>query len=135
MKPQAARALRKQREMAEKIRSDDLNAYLTSDAPKGRVVPELIPTETELAGSLREYRRQVRLAAGEGRHSEKRNLLLDRALVALAHVVYVERVLALDQVARMALTPADLQRLSMVSQNDIWQRFNRLQRQEEMVRS
>ena len=130
MKPQQARELRKRVERAEEIRGEKLQAYLTADEPVDEPKPELVPTAEDKTATLREYRRLVRLAAGEMRGSEKHGYYLDRAIVMLARLVFIERALALadeDPVAHMALTAGDLVRLSIVDPEEIARRFRALQ--------
>jgi hypothetical protein len=65
--------------------------------------------------------RAVREAVSRAGRAEagKRWRALDDVKNAMARLVYVERVLALDDLERAALTPTDLYRLSFVSREDL----------------
>jgi hypothetical protein len=96
MKPAQARRLREAREAAQAARGEALEAFLRTGEPADAVRPELIRAE-----------------AG------KRRRALDDVKNAMARLVYVERVLDLDDLERAALTPTDLYRLSFVSREDL----------------
>jgi hypothetical protein len=130
VKPNELRARRKREQEAAKVRGEKLEAFLRSGEPKDLPAPHLAPDDSDRVAVLREYRRLVRLAAGEMRGTAKHASLLDRAVVQLARLVFIERVLAVersDPVARLALTASDLVRLSVVDPEEIRARLNALQ--------
>jgi hypothetical protein len=135
VKPDEARRRQKAREKQAAIRGEKLEAFLRSGEPRDLPTPELVPTEQDKTRTLREYRHLARLAASEPRGSRKRDRLLDRAIVELARLVWIERVLALDPLERAGLTPARLVVLSVVDPEEIRSRFNVLQGVPEEVAS
>jgi hypothetical protein len=130
MKPNEMRARRKRDEQNAKIRGEKLERYLQDGEPRNDPAPELVPGEADKTATLREYRRLARLAAGEQQGSPKRDVLLDKAAVQLARLVYIERVLALaeaDPLAHAALTAVDLTRLSVIAPGEMRRRLDELQ--------
>lgn len=130
MKPADLRRRRKHNEQAAKVRGEKLEHYLQTGEPRDLPTPELVPDEGDKTAVLREYRRLARLAAGEQQGTPKRDVLLDKAAVQLARLVYIERVLALresDPTAHAALTATDLTRLSVVAPAEMLRRLNVLQ--------
>lgn len=127
MKPQEARRQRLALEQAAKVRGERLEAVLRHGAAPDKPRPDLVPDEHDKARTLRDYRRFARLAAGETQGSTKRDRLLDLAVVELARLIYIERVLELDPLDRAALTPARLTMLSVVDPAEIRRRFEALQ--------
>jgi hypothetical protein len=117
VKPAQARRLREAREAAQAARGEALEAFLRTGELADTVRPELIPGAAE----HREAARQVREAVSRAGRAEagKRWRALDDVKNAMARLVYVERVLALDDLERAALTPTDLYRLSFVSREDL----------------
>ena len=132
MKPHEARARRQAREMEKVARGEKLEAYLTCGGDMEKVVPELIPTDRDRTEAFRAYRRAARLAAGETAGTGKSQRLLDRTMIALAHIVVIERVLALDPLERAALTPARLVQLSVISPADLRRRLAAFQGESEI---
>jgi hypothetical protein len=117
VKPAQARRLREAREAAQAARGEALEAFLRTGEPADTVRPELIPGAAE----HREASRQVREAvsrAGRARTEKLQKALAD-VRCAMARLIYVERVIALDDLERAALTPAALFRLSFVSPEDL----------------
>jgi hypothetical protein len=125
VKPGEARRRRKAREEQAQVYGEKLEAFLRSGEPQDLPTPHLVPTAADKVATLREYRRLARLAAGE--RAEKRDRLLDRAIVELARLVWIERVLGLEPLERAGLTPARLVALSVVDRAAIRARFNALQ--------
>jgi len=128
VKPSEARRKRRLLQEAAEVRGEKLEAFLAGDGPQDKPSPHLVPTAADKTGALREYRRLARLAAGEV--GVKREHLLDRAIVQLVRVIYVERVLMLaedDPLAHAALTPAKLVELSFVDRAELRRRFDALQ--------
>lgn len=118
MKPAEVRAM-KQRQEAERVaRGRALEEFLASGERMDRVVPELIPDSAAHVVAVREVRKLVRLAERSAR-GPRRAKLLDELIGAMARLVFVERVMALDSFERMALTPARLVELSRVGRDDI----------------
>jgi hypothetical protein len=117
VKPAQARRLREAREAAQAARGEALEAFLRTGEPADTVRPELIPGAAE----HREAARRVREAVSRAGRAEagKRWRALDDVKNAMARLVYVERVLDLDDLERAALTPTDLYRLSFVSREDL----------------
>jgi hypothetical protein len=117
VKPAQARRLREAREAAQAARGEALEAFLRTGEPADTVRPELIPGAAEHREASRQVREAVSRAgrAGWG----KREKALDEVVRAAARLVFVERVLNLDELERAALTPAALYRLSFVSRDDL----------------
>jgi hypothetical protein len=117
VKPAQARRLREAREAAQAARGEALEAFLRTGEPADTVRPELIPGAAE----HREASRQVRVAVSRAGRADvsKRQKALDELTRAMARLIYVERVIALDDLERAALTPAALFRLSFVSPEDL----------------
>jgi hypothetical protein len=117
VKPAQARRLREAREAAQAARGEALEAFLRTGEPADTVRPELIPGAAE----HREASRQVREAVSRAGRADvsKRQKALDELTRAMARLIYVERVIALDDLERAALTPAALFRLSFVSPEDL----------------
>ena len=125
MKPNEVRAMR-QRQEAEKVaRGRALEEFLQTGQRTDRVVPELIPDSVAHAVAVREVRKLVRLAERTPR-GPRRAKLLDELIGAMARLVYVERVMALDGLERMALTPARLVLLSRIGPEDIQRLYVRM---------
>jgi hypothetical protein len=121
---------RKREEQAAKVRGEKLERYLQDGEPRNDPAPELVPDDGDKTAVLREYRRLARLAAGEPVGTPKRDLLLDKTAVQLARLVFIERVLALeesDPLAHAALSAVDLVRLSVISPAEIRRRLDDLQ--------
>lgn len=127
MKPDELRRRRKREEHSALVRGERLEAFLRSGEPVDAPTPELVPTPEDKTHTLRRYRRLVRLAAGEMRGTRKHAQFLDRAVVELARLVWIERVLALDPLERAALTPARLTALSVVDPDELRRRLGDLQ--------
>ena len=125
MKPFEARRRRAARIHAKAMHSERMQAAL-ADTPD-RPTPHLVPDEPDRVHTLREYRRMARLAAGEAVGSSKFDRYLDRMIVELVRLIWIERVLALDPLERAALTPARLVVLSMVEPGEIKRRLGALQ--------
>jgi hypothetical protein len=117
VKPAQARRLREAREAAQAARGEALEAFLRTGEPADTVRPELIPGAAE----HREASRQVRKAVSRAGRAVVGNQekALDELVRAGARLVFVERVLELDDLERAALTPAALYRLSFVSRDDL----------------
>jgi hypothetical protein len=117
VKPAQARRLREAREAAQVARGEALEAFLRTGEPADTVRPELIPGAAEHREASRQVREAVSRAdrAGWGKREKAR----DELVRAMARLIYVERVIALDDLERAALTPAALFRLSFVSPEDL----------------
>jgi hypothetical protein len=117
MKPDQARRLRQAREAAQAARGEALEAFLRTGEPADMVRPELIPGAAE----HREAARAVREAVSRASRADvsKRRKALDELTRAMARLVFVERVIDLDELERVALTPARLFALSFVSPGDL----------------
>jgi hypothetical protein len=117
MKPAQARRLREAREAAQAARGEALEAFLRTGEPADTVRPELIPGAAE----HREASRQVREAVSRAARVDARKYrkAVEDVRRAMARLIYVERVIALDDLERAALTPAALFRLSFVSPEDL----------------
>jgi hypothetical protein len=117
VKPARLRRIREAREAAQAARGEALEAFLRTGEPADTVRPELIPGAAE----HREASRQVREAVSRAARVDvaKRQKARDELVRAMARLIYVERVIALDDLERAALTPAALYRLSFVSPEDL----------------
>jgi hypothetical protein len=117
VKPAQARRLREAREAAQAARGEALEAFLRTGEPADTVRPELIPGAAE----HREASRQVREAVSRAARVDARKYrkAVEDVRRAMARLIYVERVIALDDLERAALTPAALFRLSFVSPEDL----------------
>jgi hypothetical protein len=117
VKPAQARRLREAREAAQAARGEALEAFLRTGEPADTVRPELIPGAAE----HREASRAVREAVSRAGRVDARKYrkAVEDVRRAMARLIYVERVLALDDLERAALTPAALYRLSFVSPEDL----------------
>jgi predicted component of type VI protein secretion system len=125
VKPNEARRRRLQEKAAATARGDALEAFLRGGGDSAEVRPDLIPTAEDHVAALREYRKAARLVAGA--LGVKRARLMDGLVFALARIVYVERVLALDPLERAGLTPARLVMLSKVHPDELQERLARFQ--------
>jgi hypothetical protein len=125
VKPREVRAMRVRQEQERAARGKALEEFLHSGADTTKVQRELIPAERDLREALREYRRSARVWAGA--RGVKRMRLLDETMIALARIVYLERVLALDPLERAGLTPAQLVALSRIHPDDLRARLARFQ--------
>jgi hypothetical protein len=112
VKPAQARRLREAREAAQAARGEALEAFLRTGEPADTVRP---------AAEHREASRQVREAVSRAGRAgvAKRQKARDEVVRAMARLIYVERVIALDDLERAALTSAALFRLSFVSPEDL----------------
>lgn len=114
---------RKAREREKAARGEALEEFLRSGRPVDKVVPELVPTEEDRDRVQKELVDAMRLAERQPR-GPGRNRKLDACVSVAARLEAIERVLAMDVLARAALTP---QRLSViahaVSPEDVHQRF------------
>jgi hypothetical protein len=117
VKPAQARRLREAREAAQAARGEALEAFLRTGEPADTVRPELIPGAAEHREASRQVREAVSRAGRAG--VSKRQKARDELVRAMARLIYVERVIALDDLERAALTPAALFRLSFVSPEDL----------------
>lgn len=116
MKPIQARAARKAREATEERRrqyvGDALAAY---DGDTSIVVPDLIPTTDDAVAALRDVRKLAKQADRATATGPRRKKLVTDLMVAIGRLIYIERVMALDDLARAALTPGQLWMLSHLS--------------------
>jgi hypothetical protein len=117
MKPDQARRLRQAREAAEAARGEALEAFLRTREPADTVRPELIPGAAEHREAVRAVREAVSRASRAD--VSRRRKALDELTRAMARLVFVERVIDLDELERAALTPARLFALSFVSPGDL----------------
>jgi hypothetical protein len=117
VKPAQARRLREAREAAQAARGEALEAFLRTGEPADTVRPELIPGAVEHREASRQVREAVSRAGRAG--VAKRQKARDEVVRAMARLIYVERVIALDDLERAALTSAALFRLSFVSPEDL----------------
>lgn len=108
MKPDEARRRRKLVEQMRAARGEALDAYLRGEKPGGRVVPDLIPDEAERGRAVDVVRRLAAQADRTARGSRARSVKMDQLVLAVARLVAVERVLALDPLERAGLTPRRL---------------------------
>lgn len=108
MKPQEARRRRKLAEQQVAARGAALEAFLKGEEPANKVVPELIPDEAALTRALGDVRKLVRASERQPRGSSGRGRKLDQLVLAIARLVAIERVLAMDPLERAGLTPRRL---------------------------
>jgi hypothetical protein len=128
MKPNEARRRHRSVEHARAARGRALEAYLAGDGSREAIVPELIPDSKDLGDARREVKRLARLAERTSREVKGRRL--DELICALARLVFVESVLALDPLERAALTPSRMLRMSReIGVQDLRARLGRLQRE------
>lgn len=125
MKPNEIRAMRLRQDAAREARGRALEEFLQSGERTDRVVPELIPDRAAHAVAVREVRKLVRLAERTPR-GPRRGKLLDELIGAMARLVFVERVMAKDELERAALTPAALVLLSRVGREDLKGLYDRM---------
>ncbi len=119
MKPDEARRRRKAREMEKAAHGERLEHFLRTGAPRDQVKPELIPGAEDHRAASREVRELVKRAERTAR-GQRRSKVLDQLMVAMARLVFVERVLSIeDPVARASLTPARLVALSVIEPGDL----------------
>ena len=129
MKPTEARNRYKALAQARAVRGERLESVLRHGAEPDKPRPDLVPTEQDKTNAKRRYRQCCREAAGV--RGRKKEAWLDLAVVELARLIYIERVLALDPLDRAALTPARLTMLSVVDPDEIRRRFDALQEGED----
>jgi hypothetical protein len=125
MKPNEARAMARAQEAARKARGEALEHFLRTGEPRDEVRPDLIPDAADHREASREVRRLTNLAR-RAPAGPRRNGLLDELTRAMRRLIYVERVLELDPLARAALTPARLVMLSSTSAEDVRALYNRM---------
>lgn len=120
MKPDEAR----RRHLAAKQRraaaGEMLEEAITSGITKVR--PDLIPTEEDRVAAARRVRELISQANRQPKGA-RRSKTLDRLILALARLVYVERVLALDRLERAGLTPPALWEMSSIGPDDLRDRL------------
>ena len=83
---------------------------LVRDGAGERVVPELIPDDAALTLAQREARALVRRVVRTPKGGRRQSLAMD-AVGAIARVLFAERVMAMDSLARAALTPSRMLRM------------------------
>lgn len=125
MKPDEARRRRKAMEVQKAAAGERLEAHLKSGGDGNVVVPDLIPGERDLVEVQREVRKTVRRAERTPRGA-KRDKVLDDLVGLIARLVYVERVLAKDELERAALTPLQLVLLGRLAPTDLRARLDRM---------
>lgn len=126
MKPAEARARRKKAERERAARGDRLEHFLRTGAPRDQVNADLIPGAEEHRAASREVRELVKRAERTPK-GPRRGKVLDQLMVAMARLVFVERVIAIDDpVARAALTPARLVALSVIEPGDLEKLWGRM---------
>jgi hypothetical protein len=119
MKPDEARRRRKAREADERSHAERLEHFLRTGEPRDQVRPELIPTAEDHRAASREVRELVKRAERTPKGA-RRAKVLDQLMVAMARLVFVERVMEIeDDVARASLTPARLVALSVIEPGDL----------------
>lgn len=125
MKPHEIRAMRQAQDAARQARGRALEDFLQSGEPTDRVRPDLIPDAAALSVAAREVRKLVRMAERTPQ-GPRRMKLLDELIGAMARLVFVERVMAKDELERAALTPAALVVLSRVGRDDLAALYDRM---------
>jgi len=125
MKPADVRAMRQRQEAGRQARGRALEDYLATSEPTDRVVSDLIPDGAALAVAVREVRKLVRMTERTPQ-GPRRMKLLDELIGAMARLVFVERVMAKDELERAALTPAALVVMSRVGREDIDALYRRM---------
>jgi hypothetical protein len=125
MKPNEARRMARAQEAAKAARGEALEHFLRTGEPRDVVRPDLIPDAADHREASREVRRLTNLAR-RAPAGPRRNGLLDELTRAMRRLIYVERVLELDPLARAALTPARLVMLSSTSAEDVRALYNRM---------
>jgi hypothetical protein len=119
MKPDEARRRRMRAEQDAAAHSERLEHFLRTGAPRDQVRPELIPTPEDHREAVRQVRALVKRAERTAK-GPRRAKVLDQLMVAMARLVFVERVMEIeDPVARAALTPARLVGLSVIDPDDL----------------
>jgi hypothetical protein len=117
--------MRQRQEAARTARGRALEDYLATSEPTDRVEPDLIPDSAALTVAAREVRKLVRMAERTPQ-GPRRMKLLDELIGAMARLVFVERVMAKDELERAALTPAALVALSRVGREDLTALYDRM---------
>lgn len=128
MKPDEARARRKLTMAAEAARGERLERFLREGGDREVVRPELIPTHEDLVEADRGLRAGLAAAGRRERGRRRADLLDHKVIPALARVIYLERVMALDPLARAGLRPTQLVALSSVSRADLQTKLGEIRR-------
>jgi hypothetical protein len=119
VKPDEARRRRKAREKQAAAHAERLEHFLRTGAPRDQVRPDLIPGAEDHRAASREVRELVKRAERTPK-GPRRARVLDQLMVAMGRLVFVERVLSIeDPVARASLTPARLVALSEIGPDDL----------------
>lgn len=127
MKPKDARALVRAREDMEESRRRALEHRLrTGGEELDEPIPELIPTEEDLAAAWRRLRKGMRRAIAVPRGPRRSKVLDNEVIPAIARIVYLERVLKLDELDRASLTPRRLRVLSTVTKPAVQTRYGQM---------
>lgn len=107
MKPEQLRQLRRGQKLAREARGERLQAFLEAGGDPNEVRPELIPTEQD----RRRLESRIRTGARQAELHPKgaaRNRKVAALIPLVAELCVIERVLAMDPLARAALRPAQL---------------------------
>lgn len=126
MKPAEIREMRQRQEAERVARGRALEEFLLTDAPRDKVVPELIPDSIALAFADREARKLIRLIERTPRGGRRVRLMDELLLEVMPRLVFVQRVMAKDELERAALTPADLVMLSRVDWDAVKAEYRRM---------
>jgi hypothetical protein len=121
VKPEQLRAARKAQEELDRTVNAAHRSAIEAAIHGGHrdlVVKELIPTPADLVAQEREVRRLVQQSQRRAR-GPARTRKIDALIPAMAKLVYLERVMALDSLERAALTPRALMDLARVGKDDL----------------
>lgn len=121
MKPEQLRALRKAQAIVDATenlaRRTMIEAAIHGGAGE-KPIPEVIPQPEDLDDAQRVLRRLLRQADRAPR-GPARSRKMDLVIPAMARVIYLERVMKLDQLERAALTPRALRDLMDITRDDL----------------
>jgi hypothetical protein len=129
VKPEQLRAARKAQAILDATenaaRRQMIEAVIHNGAGE-HPIPELIPKPEDLDDAQRELRRACR-QADRAPHGVARARKVDAGVIpAMARVIYLERVMKLDLLARAALTPRQLRDFMDITRKDLQDKLTEL---------
>lgn len=132
MKPKEARARRAAAAREREAAGERLTAFLAGGGDRSQVVPELIPDDADHVAANRAVRQLIRQAERQPRGAA-RTRKVDELIAAMARLVFVERVMALDALERAGLTPARLVVMARVREDDLHARLRQMKGETDLV--
>ncbi len=119
MKPAEARARHIEAQRRREVIGQEVFDYVEAGGATMRPVPrDMLPSDATLVEVRREVRKLIARCERAPRGA-RRSKAMDKLILAMGRLLFVERVLALDPLERAALSPARMVELSLVSPDDL----------------